>query len=150
MGVPWLSATGSRRFFDEISLLLQKKVTVETTGGRSYTGVLVGFNPDTMGLCLADAKDQSGKAIPKIVLNGSIVAQVLAMERGFDLKALADRLEKVFPKMVKVYETAGIILVMDRIRVSEQGILEGSGPMAEHVQKVYEEFMRESRKRFVE
>jgi hypothetical protein len=44
--------------------------------------------------------------------------------------------------MVKVSEGAGIIVVMDRIRVSEKGILEGSGPAAERVQKVYEEFIR--------
>jgi len=144
--VPELSTVASRRFFDEVSLLLQKRVTVETTGGRSYIGVLAGLNPETMSLCLSDVKDQSGKAIPRVVLNGSIVAQVLATERGFDLKALADRLEKVFPKMVKIYETAGIIVVMDRIRVSEQGVIEGSGPMAEHVQRVYDEFMRELKK----
>lgn len=146
MGVRELSTVAGRRFFDEVSLLLQKKVTVETTSGRSYTGVLAGFNPETMSLCLSDVKDQSGKTMPKVVLNGSIVAHVLAMERGFDLRALADRLEKVFPKMVKIYETAGIIVVMDRIRVSEQGVIEGSGPMAEHVQRVYDEFMRELKK----
>jgi RNA-processing ribonucleoprotein Sm-like component len=34
-------------------------------------------------------------------------------------------------------------VVMDRIRVTEKGIVEGSGPAAERVQKVYEEFLRE-------
>ena len=45
--------------------------------------------------------------------------------------------------MVKVSEGVGIIVVMDRIRVSEKGILEGTGPAAERVQKVYDEFLRE-------
>jgi hypothetical protein len=44
--------------------------------------------------------------------------------------------------MVKVNEGAGVILVMDRIRVSKKGILEGSGPASERVQKVYDEFIR--------
>jgi hypothetical protein len=44
--------------------------------------------------------------------------------------------------MVKLSEGAGVIVVMDRIRVSEKGILEGTGPAAERVQKVYDEFIR--------
>jgi hypothetical protein len=45
--------------------------------------------------------------------------------------------------MIKVNEAAGIIVVMDRIRVSEKGLVEGSGPAAERVQKVYDEFIRD-------
>jgi hypothetical protein len=44
--------------------------------------------------------------------------------------------------MVRLSEGTGVILVMDRIRVSEKGILEGAGPAAERVQKVYDEFIR--------
>jgi hypothetical protein len=32
---------------------------------------------------------------------------------------------------------------MDRIRVNEKGIIEGSGPAAERVQRVFDEFIRE-------
>jgi hypothetical protein len=70
------------------------------------------------------------------------VIQIFSSEKPFDLQALADRLERVFPRMVKTSEGAGVIVVMDRIRVSEKGIMEGSGPAAERVQKVYEEFIR--------
>jgi hypothetical protein len=35
---------------------------------------------------------------------------------------------------------------MERIRVGPSGILEGSGPMAERVQRVYDEFVREKAK----
>jgi hypothetical protein len=45
--------------------------------------------------------------------------------------------------MVRVVEGAGVILVMDKIRLGEKGLIEGSGPAAERVQKVYEEFMKE-------
>jgi hypothetical protein len=47
--------------------------------------------------------------------------------------------------MVRFYEDAGVIVVMDRIRVGPNGILEGSGPMAERVQRVFDEFMRETK-----
>ena len=35
---------------------------------------------------------------------------------------------------------------MDKIRVTEKGLIEGRGPAAERVQKVYEEFNREREK----
>ena len=68
---------------------------------------------------------------------------IFSSVKPFNLQALGDRLERVFPRMVKISEGAGIIVVMDRIRVSEKGILEGVGPAAERVQKVYDEFIRE-------
>jgi hypothetical protein len=37
-------------------------------------------------------------------------------------------------------------VVMDKIRLGEKGMIEGSGPAAERVQKVYEEFMKEQPK----
>ena len=87
-------------------------------------------------------RDQSGRLVHKLILNGNRVSQIFSSEKPFNLQALADRLERVFPRMVKLSESAGMIVVMDRIRVSEKGIVEGSGPAAERVQKVYDEFMR--------
>src|SRR5256885_12246788 len=57
--------------------------------------------------------------------------------------SLGERLERVFPRMVRVMDDAGVIVVMDRIRVNEKGIIEGSGPAAERVQRVFDEFIRE-------
>jgi small nuclear ribonucleoprotein (snRNP)-like protein len=132
-----------RKFFSEIGALLEKPVKVVTTDGKSFNGTLVGVNPETLTLCLAEAKDEKGLAIHRLVLNGSVVAQVLAVEKPFDLKALADRLEKVFPRFVKLYEEQGFILVMEKIKVTEKGVETGSGPAAERVQKVYEQFLSE-------
>jgi hypothetical protein len=94
---------------------------------------------------LAEAKDEKGNVIHRVVLNGSVVAQILAIEKPFDLKALSERLEKVFPTMVKLYEDKGFIWVMDKIKVTEKGVVEGSGPAAERVQKVYEQFVSETK-----
>lgn len=128
---------------EEITSLLQKAVAVSTTDGKNYTGILSGVDSHTLNICLTDAKDESGKLLHKLFLNGSKVAQIFSSEKPFNLQALADRLDRVFPRMVKVSEGAGVIVVMDRIRVSEKGILEGAGPAAERVQKVYDEFIRE-------
>jgi len=139
-----LADVGRRMYFEEFSKLLRRNVTVVTIDGRTYLGSLEGYNPETMSVCLTNAKDEKGREIPSIFLNGNIVSQIFASERPFNLRGLGERLEKVFPKMVRLYEDVGVIVVMDRIRVGPNGILEGSGPMAERVQKVFDEFVRES------
>jgi small nuclear ribonucleoprotein (snRNP)-like protein len=123
--------------------LIDKIVMVITTDGKSYTGNLVGINENNLSLCLAQAKDEKGRVIHRIFLNGNVVAQILAIEKPFDLKALAERLEKVFPRLVKFYEDKGFIWVMEKIKVTEKGVTEGTGPAAERVQKVYDQFLSE-------
>ena len=134
-----------RRFLTEVGALVDKVVSVVTVDGKSYMGSLVGVDPDSLNLCLAEAKDDKGRVIHRVVLNGSVVAQILAVEKPFDLRALAGRLEKVFPTLVKLYEDKGFIWVMEKIKVTEKGVVEGSGPAAERVQKVFSQFMSESR-----
>lgn len=136
-------STAQRRFLGELSTLMDKTVTVTTLDNKTYTGTLIGLNPDSLSLCLADAKDKKGQLIHRVVLSGNVVAQVLAVEKAFDIRGLAERLEKVFPRMVRLYEKEGFIWVMDKIKVTENGIVEGSGPAAERVQRVYSQFMSE-------
>src|SRR3972149_1147447 len=136
-------SVAQRKFSTEISALLDKSVLVVTVDKKNYTGSLVGIDPETLSLCLADAKDESGRTLSRVVLNGSVVAQILAVEKPFDLKALADRLEKVFPTLIKLYEDKGFIWVMEKIKVTEKGVVEGTGPAAERVQRVYDQFLSE-------
>lgn len=134
-----------RKYFTEISTLADKHVVVQTATGKTFTGTLIGINPDNLSLCLAEAKDHEGKVLHRVFLNGNIVAQIFSVEKPFDLRALADRLEKVFPTMVKLYEDKGFIWVMDKVKVTEKGLAEGTGPAAERVQKVYEQFISEAK-----
>lgn len=136
-------SVAQRKLFTEMGILIDKIVKVITTDGKSYTGNLVGINENTLSLCLAEAKDDKGRIIHRVFLNGNIVAQLLAIEKPFDLKALADRLEKVFPRLVKLYEGKGFIWVMEKIKLTEKGVIEGTGPAAERVQRVYEQFLSE-------
>ena len=138
-----MSSLPDRKFMEEINSLLQKSVTITLTDGKNYTGILSGLDSHTLNLCLTDAKDEAGKFFHKFFLNGSQVAQIFSSDKPFNLQALALRLERVFPRMIKVNEAAGVIVVMDRIRISEKGLLEGTGPAAERVQKVYDEFIRD-------
>jgi len=136
-------SVAQRRFNSEVSALVDKTVMVVTTDNKKYTGALLGVNPENLSLVLADAKDPEGRLIPRIVLGGTTVAQILTAEKAFDLKGLAERLERVFPRLVKLYEKEGFIVVMERVKVTEEGVAEGSGPAAERVEKVYSQFIRD-------
>jgi len=138
-------SVAQRKFLTEVAALVDKTVSVSTTMGKKFTGTLIGINPDNLSLCIAEAKDETGQVAHRVFLNGNTVAQILSAERPFDLKALAGRLEKVFPTMVKLYEDKGFIWVMDKVKLTERGVVEGSGPAAERVQRVYEQFMSETK-----
>ena len=134
-----------RRYTNEVSALMDRQVIVITVNNKTYNGMLIGVNPDNLSLVLGDAVDPDGKILPRVVLSGGTVAQILSVEKAFDLKGLAERLERVFPRMVKLYDKEGFIWVMDRVKVTENGVVEGSGPAAERVERVYTQFIREAK-----
>jgi len=136
-------SVAQRKYFTEVAALDGKTISVVTSNGKTFNGTLIGINQDNMSLVMADARDETGKTLHRLFLNGSTIAQIASAERPFDLKALAGRLEKVFPTMVKLYEDKGFIWVMDKVKLTEKGVIEGSGPAADRVQKVYEQFMTE-------
>ena len=136
-------SVAQRKYFTDVAALADKNVAVVTTNGKTYNGTLVGINPDNLSLSLTDVKDDSGKLLNRLILNGAVVLSISSAERPFDLKALAGRLEKVFPTMVKLYEDKGFIWVMDKVKLTEKGVVEGAGPAADRVQKVYDTFMSE-------
>jgi small nuclear ribonucleoprotein (snRNP)-like protein len=133
-----------RKFLGEIGSLLDKAVMVTTVNDKKYSGTLSGIDPESLSLSLSEAKDEEGTKLHKIFLNGSVVAHIFTIAKPFDLKGLSERLEKVFPTMVKLYEDKGFIWVMEKVKVTEKGVVEGSGPIAERVQRVYSLFTREA------
>lgn len=138
-------SVAQRKFFTEVVALIDKNVVVATTTGKTFTGTLVGINPDSLSLCVAEAKDDTGKVSHRVFLNGNVVAQISSTEKPFDLRSLASRLEKVFPTMVKLYEDKGFIWIMDKVKLTEKGVMEGSGPAAERVKRVYDQFISEEK-----
>ena len=83
--------------------------------------------------------------IQKLMVNGSFVKEIKLLERPFDFKALADRLSRIFPGLVKIRDDIGAIIVMDKIKVTEFGLEEGSGLAASRVKAIYDEFLKESK-----
>ncbi|HDN18412.1 MAG TPA: hypothetical protein ENF41_05055, partial [Candidatus Bathyarchaeota archaeon] len=103
----------------EIMDLLKRKVKVTMKDGEEYVGNLIGISLETFTLCLGDVETSNGKKYYRILLNGEEVRSLAVEEAMIDLRKLAERLERVFPTMVKYNEEARVIVVMDRIRVGE-------------------------------
>jgi small nuclear ribonucleoprotein (snRNP)-like protein len=139
-------SVAQRKYFTDVAALADKNVAVVTTNGKTYNGILVGINPDNLSLSLAEVKDDLGRVLNRLVINGAVVISISSAEKPFDLKSLASRLEKVFPTLVELNEQAGFIIVMRKVKLTERGIVEGAGsPAADRVQKVYDTFMADAK-----
>jgi small nuclear ribonucleoprotein (snRNP)-like protein len=136
-----MAAIISRKFAEESLQFLGKKVSIETSDNKNYSGVLIGLS-EKFDLILNDVDSQQ---IQKLMLNGLFVKEIKLLEKPFDLKTLADRLSRIFPGLVKIREDIGAIIVMDKIKVTESGIEEGSGLAASRVKAIYDEFLKESK-----
>src|SRR5919107_5105377 len=132
-----MAALISRRFAEESIQFLGKKVSIETSDNKHYSGVVIGLS-EKFDLILDKVDSQQ---IQKLMVNGLFVKEIKLLERPFDLKALADRLSRVFPGLVKIREDIGAIIVMDKIKVTEFGLEEGSGLAASRVKAIYDEFV---------
>ena len=137
-----MSALVSRKFGEETLQFLGKKVSIETSDNKVYSGTLAGID-DKLDVVLDNVE---AHGILKVILNGSFVKEVRLMEKPFDFKALADRFTRVFPGLVKIRDDIGAIIIMDRIKVTQSGVEEGSGPTADRVRQIYDDFMKETRK----
>ena len=72
---------------------------------------------------------------------------ISSAEKPFDLKALAGRLEKVFPTLVELNEQRRLSsVVMRKVKLTEKGVVgRCRSPAADRVQKVYDTFMSEAK-----
>lgn len=137
-----MAAVVARKFGEEMVQFLGKKVAVETADQKVYNGILTGID-EKLDVVLDKIE---GQGILKVILNGSFVKEIKLLEKPFDFKALSDRLSRVFPGLVKIREDVGAIIVMDKIKVTQGGIQEGTGLAAERVKSIYDEFIRETKK----
>ncbi len=134
---------GSRRFVSELNGFVDKSVKVATMRGVTYEGTLIGFDTTTLNLCLQDAVVNKEK-YSRVIIKGDAISEILLKEKPFDMRGLSERLQKMFPNMVKYYEESGFVTVMERIRVTADGV-EGTGPMVDRVKKVYDQYVLEQK-----
>jgi small nuclear ribonucleoprotein (snRNP)-like protein len=138
-----LSSIVFRRFGDELNAFIGKPVTVTTAEGKDYGGVLAGVD-ESLNLIL-DKVTGAGENVFKVAVNGSNVREIKLLAKPFDFKALGDRMNRVFPGLVSVREDLGVIMVMDKIKVTEKGV-EGAGLAVDKAKSIYDEYMREVKK----
>ncbi|MEM1944792.1 MAG: Lsm family RNA-binding protein [Nitrososphaerota archaeon] len=134
-------ALASKRFSDEFASLLDRNVKAVTSSGV-YSGRVLAYNPTDYSLWLADARDEQGNVYTKLFISGHNVVRVEVLEKGPDLSLLVDRLNRLFPNLVTYLRESDTIVVMDRIRVTRDGVV-GEGPAADRVRRTFEDFMKE-------
>jgi len=140
-GVEQMSSIVLKRFSDEMVSIIGKRVEIVTSEGKKYQGNLRGMNQE-MDVIIDDVFG-AGEKVFKVIVNGDFIKEIRLVEQPFDLKALADRLGRLFPGLIKLREDIGAIIVMDKIKVTENGVVEGVGLAAERVRAVYNEFAKE-------
>jgi len=138
-----LSTVAFRRFGDELNAFVGKPVIVATIEGKEYAGTLAGVD-ERLSLVL-DKVIGAGEGVFKVAVNGSNVREIRLTSKPYDFKALGERLNRVFPGLVSVREDIGVIMVMDKIKVTDKGV-EGTGMAADKAKAVYEEYTREVKK----
>jgi len=138
-----MSAIATKKFAEELAGLVGKKVIIETMDGTKYNGNLSGISED---LSVILSNIVGGNDVKKLVINGNFVKRIELTEKLFDLRALAVKLEKVFPNNVRLMDELGAIIVMDKIKVTEKGV-EGTGLATIRVREIYEDYLRETAKR---
>ena len=97
-----MSSNILRKFNEDISNLIGNFVLIVTSNGNKYKGKLVGIT-ENLNLILENIENNEDK-LYKIVLNGNFVSEIGLLSEPFNLKALGERLEKVFPGLVKIHE----------------------------------------------
>jgi small nuclear ribonucleoprotein (snRNP)-like protein len=132
-----------RAFNRELAAVVGATVEVVINTGKTYSGTLKGIDQTSLSIILSDVTAEGETSIPKIFIYGSSIVSFSVAEREVSLEGLAKELEKTFPPGgVQFYPETGIILVMNKIRISKDG-LEGSGPLYERVAVIAEDWLKD-------
>jgi small nuclear ribonucleoprotein (snRNP)-like protein len=138
-----MAAVANRRFFEELNSLSGKPVTVIDSTGKIWEGEFLGYDNNTLSVCLANVKAEKGTS-HRVFISGANIARIVASSKPFNLEGLRERLERVFPNMIQSVPQAGVIIVMGKIRLNETGVIEGTGPAADKVKDIYTRYMSEA------
>lgn len=140
-------STAKRDYSREITQFLRKRITLEMRDDRVWSGYLNAITTEGMGFVvlskavLKDDKNEFVREVHKVFININDVVTIFLEEEPFDIRGLATELEKVFrqPGHVKLYEESGLVVVLDRVKVNENGV-DGVGPVADRVRAIYNRF----------
>jgi len=145
-------STSLRRVSADLNMMLDKTVIVKMMNNKTYIGTLSSYEITPFMIALTNAKDENNNIYYKVIINGSFIQEILIKSAPiFDPKEFAEVLIRSLGLRsgdVRVYEEAGIVTVLDKIKVSESGV-EGSGPLAQRVYDVYNDYISKKKKEYV-
>jgi small nuclear ribonucleoprotein (snRNP)-like protein len=130
-----------REYNSELAKLVDQVVKVYISEKKYFVGQLKGVSKES-NLILTGVKNEKGQALPKVLISHNYYQFIALEEEPFPMQALADRISTVFSKgHVNYSEEQGIISILNgKIVVDENGV-RGSGPTANRVKKIYDQFM---------
>ena len=129
-----------RLYNTELQSLIDKIVKVYCEDDKYFVGQLKGVSEDS-NLILVNVKNEKSKEYTKILLKSSFYNYVSVEEEPFPMQALAERISKIFSKgHVNYIPEQNVISILNgKIIVDENGV-RGSGPSADRVKKIFEQF----------
>lgn len=129
-----------RQYNTELGLLIDKIIKVYLDKDKFFVGQLKGVSDDS-NLILVNAKNEKNKLFPKLFIRSNFYNFVSLEEEPFPMLALAERISTIFSKgHVNYIEDQNIISILSgKIIVDENGV-RGSGPSADRVRKIFEQF----------
>ena len=129
-----------RQYNTELGTLVDKIVKVYIDKDKFFVGQLKGISEDS-NLILINAKNEKSKTFPKLFIRSNFYNFVSLEEEPFPMVALSERIATIFSKgHVNYIEDQNIISILSgKIIVDESGV-RGSGPSADRVRKIYEQF----------
>jgi len=129
-----------RQYNTELGLLIDKIVKVYLDKDKFFVGQLKGVSEDS-NLILINAKNEKNKAFPKLFIRSSFYNFVSLEEEPFPMKALADRIATIFSKgHVNYIEDQNIISILNGKIIVDENEVRGSGPSADRVKKIFDQF----------
>ncbi|MFX1496831.1 MAG: Lsm family RNA-binding protein [Promethearchaeota archaeon] len=130
-----------RQYNTELQSLIDKIVKVYLDKDKFFVGLLKGVSEDS-NIILENAKNEKNKDFPKVLIRSTYYFFITVEEEPFPMQALADRIATIFSKgHVNYIGDQNIISILNgKIIVDENGV-RGSGPSAERVKKIYEQFI---------
>lgn len=138
-----------RSIVAELTRLIDKKIMVRLTDGKVYIGKLLSYDPSSFHIVLGDVEGSDGTKFYRVIINGVRVSEILVQEQPlFDAEEFASLLISKLnlrPDLVKVLHDTNIVVVYDRIKVSESGV-EGTGSFAQRIYEIYVEYIESKKK----
>ena len=130
-----------RQYNTELGLLIDKIVKVYLDKDKFFVGQLKGVSENS-NLILTNAKNEKNKPFPKLFIRNSFYNFVSLEEEPFPMKALADRIATIFTKgHVNYIEDQNIISILNGKIIVDENEVRGSGPSADRVKKIFDQFM---------